>query len=93
MNLFELPVEVVKVLYPFKVRNGYAAGVAEDIGDNEYAFIKKDFICFRGSGAVGQLSDNFCLNACGVIFNDSILEAEGQRMSTPSSRSSSLEMF
>src|ERR1035438_5384533 len=54
VDVLLIPEEVVFVLHPFEVADGDATGVAEDVGDQEYALLVEDAVGFRGDRAVGD---------------------------------------
>src|SRR4051794_1493409 len=47
-----LPEISLTILNPFEVRSGYAAGVGENVGDDEDVFVGEDFVGVRGGWTV-----------------------------------------
>src|SRR5678815_4996182 len=63
-----------QVLSPFKIGNGHATGVQEDIGnDHDTALVQREFGT-RRCRTIGALSENFRSNAVTVVQRDLILE-------------------
>src|ERR1700716_1410279 len=60
------------VLDPFEVAGGDAAGVGEDVGDDEDAFVGEDLIGNRSGGAVGAFAENLAADAFGVLAGDDV---------------------
>ncbi len=47
VDILRLPEQVLLVLHPFKVRDGDAAGVAQNVRNDEDTFAFKDSVCGR----------------------------------------------
>ena len=85
-DVFELLVDYgffpevsLAVLHPFKIGRGDAAGVAEDVGDDEDFFVGEDFVCFGGGGAVGAFGEDAALHAVGVLAGDLVFGGGGDK--------------
>src|SRR5579862_2570468 len=65
------------ILHPLEVRSGYAAGIGENVGNNEDAFVG-EHIVRRGSGRpVRALGENAALYAIDVAAVDDVLGCRG----------------
>src|SRR5689334_21478834 len=47
-----VPEQVILVLHPFEVGDGHAAGVAQDVGNQEHALLVEDTVGFGSDGTV-----------------------------------------
>src|SRR5437879_3079608 len=65
------------VLDPLEVAGGDAAGVGEDVGDDEDALVREDLVGDGGGGAVGALAENFAADALGVLAGDDVFGCGG----------------
>ncbi len=74
INVLCFPEQVLFVLDPFEVGNGYAPGVAKNIGNDENAFGFQDPVCFGSQRAVGRFTDDLGMEAGGVVLLNRILE-------------------
>ena len=45
------------VLHPLEIRDGHAAGIGQDVGDDEYAALVEQLVRLRGGGTVGAFDD------------------------------------
>src|SRR5438309_6182367 len=68
------PEEVLQILHPLEVTHGHAAGVAEDVRDEEHALLVENPIGFGRGGSVRGLGDDLRLYARGVVFADLVLD-------------------
>ena len=61
----------MKSLNPFEVAHGDAAGVAEDVGDDEDIIaLVEDCVSVGSRGAVGSFGEDAALEFCGVFVSD-----------------------
>ena len=60
-----LPEVAVAILDPLEVRGGDAAGVGEDVGDDEHAALVQVLVRLRRRRAVGPLGDDLRLDLAG----------------------------
>ena len=58
------------ILYPLEVAGGNAAGVGEDVGDDEDLFVGQDFVGDRRGGAIGAFAEDLAAYAVGVLAGD-----------------------
>src|SRR3712207_2777840 len=77
VDLLELPEERLTVLDPLEVRDGDAAGVAEDVRDDGDPLRLQDLVGLRGGRAVGALGDQLRLDPVGVAAGDHPFERGG----------------
>ena len=68
------PVVAVEVLHPLEVADRHAAGVAQDVGDQEDAAPEEDLVRLGRRRAVGGLGDDLGLDPLGVVGRDLVLE-------------------
>lgn len=67
--------EALEVLHPLEVGYGDAAGVAQDVGDDEnIAAGVEDFVGIRGGGAVGTFREDFAAESGGIVAGDHAVE-------------------
>jgi hypothetical protein len=78
------------VLHPLEVAGGDAAGVGEDVGDDEDAFFGEDVVGDGGGGAVGAFAEDAALELRGVAAGDDVLGGGGDEDLALWVRSSSL---
>ena len=69
-----VPEQVILVLHPFEVRHRHAAGIAEDVRDQEHALLVEDAVRFRRHRAVGRLGDDPRVNRVRIGRGDGVLE-------------------
>ena len=86
VDLVLLPEVLLQALHPLEVRDDDAAGVREDVGEDEHALVLEDRVGGRGDGAVRALDDDLRLDL-GRRSRSSITcsSAHGARMSQSSS--------
>src|SRR5882757_10577886 len=60
------------VLNPLEITGGDAAGVGEDVGDDEDAFVGEDLVGDGGGGAVGAFAEDLAADAFGVLAGDDV---------------------
>ena len=65
------------VLHPLEVAGGDAAGVGEDVGDDEDALVGEDLVGDGGGGAVGAFAEDLAADAVGVLAGDDVLGGGG----------------
>ena len=71
------PEEALHVLDPLEVADRHAAGVAQDVGDDEDAAVVQDLVGLRGGRPVGGLGDDLGLDLRRVGAGDLVLERGG----------------
>src|SRR5260370_18405479 len=64
------PEEALTVLDPFKITDGDAAGVAENVRHGENALGIDNRVGLPGSGAVGALAENLSLHLPRILLRD-----------------------
>src|SRR5262249_11575077 len=74
-----VPKVALTVLDPFEVRDRDAAGVREDVGNNEDAFFAEDGIGQMGGGAISSFTENFAPQLVGVLGCDDVFACGGQQ--------------
>src|SRR5438874_458131 len=67
------PEIALAVLHPLEVRRGYATSIAENVWNDENAFLSKDFVRCGGGGTIGAFSKDSALHPVGVATGDLIL--------------------
>gem|GEM_PF-3614968 len=65
------------VLDPLEVAGGDAAGVGEDVGDDEDAFAGEDVVGDGGGGAVGSFAEDAALEFPGIVAGDDVFSRGG----------------
>ena len=65
------------VLYPLEVAGGDAAGVGQDVGDDEDSLVSEDLIGDGGGGAVGSFTEDLAADAFGVFAGDDVFGCRG----------------
>jgi hypothetical protein len=60
------------VLDPLEVAGGDAAGVGEDVGDDEDSLVGEDFVGHSCCWTVGAFAENLAANAIGVFAGDDV---------------------
>jgi hypothetical protein len=65
------------VLDPFEVAGGDAAGVGEDVGDDEDALVGEDLVGDCGCWAVGTFAEDPAADAVGVAAGDDVFGGRG----------------
>src|SRR5438552_6132943 len=65
------------VLDPLEVAGGDAAGVGEDVGDDEDALVREDLVGDGGCGAVGAFAEDLAADAFGVFAGDDVFGGGG----------------
>jgi len=65
------------VLDPLEVAGGDAAGVGEDVGDDEDSLVGEDLVGDGGGGAVGAFAEDLAADAFGVLAGDDIFCGRG----------------
>ena len=73
------PEEALQVLHPFKVADGDATGVRQDIWHNGQAAIIEDVIGFGCGGAVGGFDNQAALDPGGIPRGQLILQGGGDQ--------------
>ena len=79
VDLSFVPPELLDVLHPFEVRNGHAARVAEDIGNDEDVAAAKDLVRLRRGRPIRAFGENLTLNLGGVFAGDLAFESGGNQ--------------
>ena len=74
VDLGLVPEVAVEVLHPLEVADGHAAGVAQDVRDQEDAVLEEDRVGLGRRRAVGRLGDDPGLDPAGVALGDLVLE-------------------
>ena len=65
------PKEALQALDPLKVTDGHAAGVAEDVGDDEdVVALVENFIGIGGGGSIGTFGKDAAAEFCCVFVGD-----------------------
>src|SRR5690348_15962766 len=67
------------VLHPFKVGDGDAAGVHQNVRHDEYAAVEQNMIGGRSGGAIGALDENARPKAASVAAGDDIFGGRGKQ--------------
>src|ERR687896_1382582 len=70
VNLFLIPEIRLDVLDPFEVRNGYASGVCDYVGDDENASVVEDLVGLESDGSVCALTDDAGLDPVRVLHGN-----------------------
>jgi len=65
------------ILDPLEVAGGNTAGVGEDVGDDEDAFVAENLVGDRGCRSVGAFAENFAADAIGVAAGDDVFGRRG----------------
>src|SRR5207248_329464 len=65
------------VLHPLEVAGGHAAGVGEDVGNDEDLLFREDIVGGGGGGTVGAFDQDLCLHALGILASDLVLGGGG----------------
>src|ERR1700677_4115825 len=65
------------VLHPLEVAGGDAAGIGEDVGDDEDALVGEDLVGDGGGGAVGAFAEDFATDSVGVFAGDDVFSRRG----------------
>src|SRR5438094_7640909 len=65
------------VLNPLEVAGGHAAGVGEDVWDDEDALVSENLVGDCGGGPVGALAKNLAADAFGVLAGDDVFGRGG----------------
>src|SRR5262245_23177638 len=79
VHLLLVPEVLLQVLHPLEVADRHAAGVAEDVRDDERVGLRQDAVRLRGGRAVGAFGDDAALEPRGVLGGDDPLQgARGQ---------------
>ena len=74
------PREALEILNPLEVTDGDAAGIAEDVGDEEdVAALLDDGIGLGGGGTVGGFSEDAAFEFGGIVLGDNALEGRGDK--------------
>src|SRR5216110_2812207 len=68
-----VPEVAAAVLHPLEVAHGHAAGVREDVGNDEDALLLEDLVGGGGGGTVRALADDLRLDLRGVLTGDDVL--------------------
>ena len=70
------PHESLQTLHPFEIGNDHAAGVAQNIGNNEnfVPALIENHICFRRGRPIGAFSQNAALQFGGIFFRDHAID-------------------
>src|SRR5262249_27020588 len=74
VDLLLAPQELLNILHPFEIGDGDAAGVAEDVGDDEDIAVFENRVGLRRGGAVGALGEDAAAQLGGVLRVDDALE-------------------
>jgi alkylhydroperoxidase family enzyme len=69
----------IAILHPLEVRRRHAAGVGEDVGDDEDAFVVQELVRVRCCRPVGAFRDDLGLDERRVVHGDLILERGGNQ--------------
>src|SRR5438309_485696 len=72
-----VPEIAAAVLHPLEVAHRHAAGVREDVGNDENTLPFEDLIGGRGGGTVRALANDFRLDLRGVLSGDDVLGSGG----------------
>src|SRR5690606_11823537 len=62
------PVEAGEVLHPLEIADRDAAGIGQDVGNDQGAVGGKNVVGFGGGGAVGALDDDLGAYRVGIVF-------------------------
>src|SRR5579884_1724416 len=65
-DLFHAPEEALQVLYPFKVADGNATGIGQDVRNNHDALLKENPVRFWRGWPIRRLRDNARLHSISV---------------------------
>src|SRR6266850_3458666 len=69
-----LPPEIShSILYPFKIRNGDASGVSQNVGDHKDTFLVKYFVRRGRGGPIRSFCQNLALDSIRVLRSNLIL--------------------
>src|SRR2546423_236758 len=69
-----LPPEIShSILYPFKIRDGDASGVSQNVGDHKDTFLMKYFVRRGGGGPIRSFSPDLALDSIRVLRRNLIL--------------------
>jgi putative transcriptional regulator len=90
VDLVQRPHVVLRALDPLEVGDGDAAGVGQDVGEDEDALVLEDLVGLEVGGAVGALGQDAAADAGRVLRVIWFWSAHGARTSHSISRSSSL---
>ena len=74
VHFLDVPHEPFLVLHPFEVADGDAAGVGENIRQDDDAAAREDFISVRRGGAVGGFHNDAGLHGLGIVEGDDIFK-------------------
>src|SRR5208337_2942661 len=74
-----LPEIALTVLNPLEVRSRHAAGVGQDVRDDEDALVGEHLVGDRGSGSIGAFTDDTRLNALGIAAGDHVFGRRGDQ--------------
>src|SRR5260370_23386611 len=72
INLSLGPEVAHAVLDPLEVAGGDAAGVGENVGDDEDALVGENLVGDGGGGTVGAFAENLAADAFGVLAGDDV---------------------
>ena len=61
-------------MHPLKVRDGDAAGVGQDVGNDKDPVLLEDYVGRRSRRPIGSLGQNLCLDVAGVLRGDLVLQ-------------------
>ena len=75
MDFIKAPPMMIEALDVFEVRNGDAAGVAEDVRKDHDASFVEGFISFERKRTVGKFADELCLDVDDVVSSDDAFES------------------
>src|ERR1700677_3317158 len=67
------------VLHPLEVAGGDAAGVGEDVGDDEDSLFGEDVVGDHGGGAIGALAEDAAAQVAGVAAGDDVFAGGGDK--------------
>src|SRR5271167_2286390 len=66
------PEKSLTVLDPLEITDGYAAGIAQNVGDNENSLAVDNFVGVGSYRTVGAFAENLAIDARGVLGRDLI---------------------
>ena len=77
LHLLDVPEEILQALDPFKVADGDAARVGQDVRQDGDAVVPQDFIGLGSGRAVGGFDDAACLNVGRDVAIERVLSGGG----------------
>ena len=74
VDTFFIPSELLDVLRPLEIAHGDAAGVGENIRNDQDAAFVENLIGLRRRRSIGALDDDAGFDVAGVVFVDRVLQ-------------------